>query len=196
MLVEIEKAVRKKAPKNEWDDMQMVEGANGDILYGHEYIQSVVPKKDFTLKNVIPLPSNFGNRYGWSVLEYYIDSKSIVKLMEESNYQCPFQIINTFFWNVPIGILYTSQENFDWYKSRLSESSPTQSEFLFSDFVLEDLTLSKLVESMSDVTKSMLGHGYTDGTLPCDGDGNITFTYMPLSNGDKLICASWEWFNK
>lgn len=184
MLIEIQKAVRKK-----------IDGATGDILYAHEYIESVIAKKDFELKNVIPLPSNLGTQYGWDLLNYYIDSKSIEELVKESTYECPFNDGNSFFWNVPIGILYTSQKNFNWYKSTLTASDPFQGKFLFSDYMLDHLTISRLTE-LNGVTKSFLGHGYTDETLPCDGDGNITFTYMPLSNGDKLICASWEWFNK
>jgi len=199
MLLQIQKAVRKKVPKDSWDDMEMIEGVTGDILYAHEYIESVMSLKSTLLdsiKNVIPLPSDLGTVYAWDLLKYYVDSESIETLMKESTYKCPFNEGNTHFWNLPIGILYSSQKNFKWYKSTLMIADKQQSDFLFSDYTLSNLTLGRLSWCVTGITQAFLGHGYTSDTRPCDGDGKIVLSYMSLSNGDKLICASWEWYNK
>lgn len=48
----------------------------------------------------------------------------------------------------------------------------------------------------SDLNKSMLGSGYTYGCNISDGSNQYLLVAIELDNGDKLICLTWEWFNK
>lgn len=44
--------------------------------------------------------------------------------------------------------------------------------------------------------RGMMGSGYTNGTLPCDGHPGLRHCYIDLSNGDTLLGFQWVWYNK
>ena len=51
-------------------------------------------------------------------------------------------------------------------------------------------------ETLGKIARAVLGTGYTSGTMPCDGGASLVWVAIPLDNGDKLLCAAWEWCNK
>ena len=48
----------------------------------------------------------------------------------------------------------------------------------------------------SEVTTAILGHGYTDGTLPSDGFGHHELACLELENEDLVVGWLYVWFNK
>jgi hypothetical protein len=49
--------------------------------------------------------------------------------------------------------------------------------------------------ALSSVALSMMGSGYHLGCLPSDGSPERKLVTVDLVNGDKLICATWVWYN-
>ncbi len=49
---------------------------------------------------------------------------------------------------------------------------------------------------LSRVQQCLLGTGYTMATLPSDGSSVVNYQFAELTNGDILILAGYEWFNK
>ncbi len=49
---------------------------------------------------------------------------------------------------------------------------------------------------VSRINQCLLGTGYTQATLPSDGDAVIEWQFAELTNGDILMLAGYEWFNK
>jgi hypothetical protein len=46
------------------------------------------------------------------------------------------------------------------------------------------------------IEQCLLGPGYGDCILPCDGSAHFDTNMVRLSNGDDLVCLHYEWFNK
>ena len=47
-----------------------------------------------------------------------------------------------------------------------------------------------------NIDKAMLGTGYTLWTNAGDGSNDYLTVAVELENGDKIICLTWNWFNK
>ena len=52
------------------------------------------------------------------------------------------------------------------------------------------------IDAIGDIQQSLLGHGYTDGTYPSDGDGELILLDAQLDNGDMVVGWGWVWYNK
>lgn len=46
------------------------------------------------------------------------------------------------------------------------------------------------------IPQVLLGTGYSRSCLPSDGDSRLNWQFSGLSNGDVLVLAGYEWFNK
>lgn len=53
-----------------------------------------------------------------------------------------------------------------------------------------------VTERIGNIHRAILGSGYNSGILPSDGGNSLKYVMIPLDNGDKIICAAWEWSNK
>jgi len=64
------------------------------------------------------------------------------------------------------------------------------------DVVFRNYLAGEKPDDAPQWVRSMMGSGYTTGTLPSDGHGSIEVGYVGLNNGDALRCYVWEWYNK
>jgi len=158
----------------------------GDILYGDEYIAGKVELKD--IKHPILL-SNFGNNTWETLKKFEIDYEMLQKRV---TYEC-YMTGNKYYWFLPMMILcgYSTKA----YRGLSSFSDP-----YFNMLFDEEWTLQFLegysVENINKIQQSLLGHGYTLGTLPSDGSNSIEVVWVEMSNGDKLVGFCWIWHNK
>jgi len=156
----------------------------GDILSGGEYLVRMVKDKE-DLGNL--LGANIVSQNPWSSLKRLgIDTESLKKAFK---YHCPYTG-NIYYHFIPAAILVKSVEPYrkypydeidwdwafdlEWNRERTKEGHP----------------------ELNNVGESMLGHGYTEGTLPSDGSGSFIKVLIELSNGDYLFGYCWEWYNK
>ena len=63
-------------------------------------------------------------------------------------------------------------------------------------FMLDIEGTSKKEVEKDSITHAMLGHGYTEGTLPHDGCGEHMLACLELSNEDLIAGWLFVWFNK
>jgi len=152
----------------------------GDILFGSDYISSKFDRK--TVKSLLL----FHNLNQWnSLIELDIDHskfKNSVRYMD-------FLTNNEYFWFLPIMI--TSTEKDVHIKFNKKESVYTDIDYCLRSFYDGD-KLNKPYK----ISQSLLGHGYTYGTLPDDGDNTIDLLNVDLNETDKITGYCWIWFNK
>jgi len=157
----------------------------GDILYGKEYFTK--PDSSFYKKrSYLPITALFYNV--WKSLEdLKIDYKDFKR---DVSYECPFGE-NIYFWAIPI---YLFSENID---KILDETKANCCKALYKDqqWVKSFFGCEKEFK-INNISESHHGHGYTCGTLPCDGGGRSKDAIMKLDNGDYLGCKVWVWYNK
>lgn len=68
-----------------------------------------------------------------------------------------------------------------------------------SDFIFDWEWHKKMIRdraSVSPIQKILLGSGYSDFWRASDGHGEIKERKVMLDNGDGLLVAFWEWYNK
>lgn len=130
-------------------------------------------------------------------------------LKAESLYTCPYTNYDHF------GIMPTAvlSENVEAYRPALEiRGSNHGADFaLDCDFHRSERTDKQIVEGetcdetgyhfsglfeLTSVQRSLLGTGYTVGTLMSDGHGAIKHGRIELDNGDWLFVHFWEWYNK
>lgn len=112
------------------------------------------------------------------------------QLISGSSYCCPYTGYGHF-GIVPNAILSKNPEQ---YRKQLVKTRGPDLAMLDFDWVRKMCACS--ANEPSDIQKLLLGSGYTGGTLPCDGSGEIQVGYVCLSNGDMLRVHFWEWYNK
>jgi hypothetical protein len=160
----------------------------GDILSGGEYLVREVKGSEIV--------GNFLSAQGievnpWESIEAMGISTKLLK--EAFQYTCPYTE-NTYYHFIPLAILLIDGHDINMYRKPPYNSPSMDYAFdlewnkerchTFDDF------------SMSSVAESMLGHGYTDGTLPSDGSGEHIRVLIELANGDFLFGYCWQWYNK
>ena len=172
---------------------------NGDILYATKFIYKMCYLKDVEKFRLIHL--GYIERDSWNTLESAgIDGD---KFREKSIYKCPWINGNKYYWHLPVAII--TQDNYDTYKERIYSKIPDYiCDMVFDEDWMNNRIYSKMFDKAprlpehypGGVQQSIMGHGYTDFTLPNDGSGSIRFSMAKLDNGDNLICYSWVWYNK
>jgi hypothetical protein len=180
-------------PVNEEDDI-------GDFLFGEKYIYRL-RQKDLDDNEILLL--TYFAYFGPNALAKLgcFSLPSVEKFLNDSAYQCPFRKKEQeFFGLYPMAIL--SQ---DIHKYRLGDLRNSHYDIAFDVEWTKSMTCTaydtktkeKIVAiNVDHIAKAYMGHGYTSGTLPYDGSGRIELVKVRLSNGDWLVCATWEWFNK
>lgn len=161
----------------------------GDILYGQRYAFAWWEKEKESLKSYewITLADISVNR--WRALERLgID---ISKVQEEFIYECPFHNGNKYYWFIP-SILLSRDVN----KYRKNPNDKYSREAIAFDQEWINKMFKQETYHEDNIVKSMLGHGYTDCTLPYDGNGQIELVVLELNNGDFIMGPIWVWFNK
>lgn len=161
----------------------------GDILSGGEYIVRQVGNKE-KLEDYLFI-GVFGNN-PWHALERLnIDS---TKLKEAFKYKCPFSE-NIYYHFVPVALIL--KNGVDSYRNFYEEQN---GEGMYSDYLFDLEWIKQMSQDVlpeaNTIQMAMLGHGYTDGTLPSDGSGDFINVLIELDNGDFLFGHCWEWYNK
>ena len=167
-----------KETKEKFDDI-------GDLLFGETLIVKV-PEINKERDKFLMLMSYF-RPIPWQTLRCFgVDVEELTALLE---YSCPFTE-NKYYWFVPTCILVRSKVGTRAYRQGMFKESVY--DYLFDlESYSDDNTFS-----LSQVQVALLGHGYTDGTLPHDGSCYKKQAAIALDNGDYLLGWSWVWFNK
>jgi len=125
---------------------------------------------------------------GWEALERL--GIEATEMMEGSQYECPFTERN--YWAAIPRRIYTDD------LSRYIHAVPEWMQTMAQDMEW----VRKVVEDdgenpePSRIETCMLGPGHTDFILPCDGHSSVVENMVKLSNGDDLVVAHHEWYNK
>ncbi len=164
-----------------------------DIFSTKDFIAGKVEKKDIEHPILLSL---FGNHI-WRVLDRFeIDYK---ELKEKVKYEC-YLTGNTYYNFLPFMILcghgshaYRGLSTFGKHAYDMHfDEEWTKNQIL----CLNDDDEEEYWKKPSKIQTSMLGHGYTECTLPSDGSNEIDVCYANLSNGDALAGFIWLWYNK
>lgn len=155
----------------------------GDILYGDKYMVgrfSHRKNKNELIKNKDIFYLDFSGHYNtWNLFE---DNISL-----EFMYECPFVEGNRYYWFVPNVILTDDIKKYDEYITHHLKNIAYDMEWIKQKYNYN---------ARGEIHDSLLGHGYTDGTLPIDGHGYIDLLDAELDNGDMVIGHGWIWYNK
>jgi hypothetical protein len=153
---------------------------NGDILYGSRYVLNEVKIEDAEHMDRLPICFyNTGNPWISLPKRLGIDADELKKAVE---YDCPYTK-NKYYWILPTYLVLTSN-TVKYYNGK-----PDDFEFDIDWWKRSDI-------KPNSIQLALLGHGYTNGTLPCDGSGAIKLVLVSLDNGDALLCYCWIWYNK
>jgi hypothetical protein len=154
---------------------------NGDLMGGSEYFYDVYNDK-YSEREYFYLEGISHNT--WKSLNTILNEK-----VEPPTYKCPWTD-NSFYSLIPLAIMST-----DIHKYKDSVKIPSFKLDMIFDFEWTSYHFP-VNEHNHDISKSLLGHGYTFCTLPYDGSPGTELTLMELSNGDHVICKSIIWYNK
>lgn len=171
----------------------------GDFLFGEPYI-NLLEQKDLEENEVLLL-----------IFLAYFSPNALAKLgcfneislsqfLRAGSYECPFNSNRQCFFGLyPLAILSK-----DISKYRLGDLRGGHYDIAWDvewtktmSCAGYDKDKNKIVKiDIDNIATAYLGHGYTEGTLPYDGSGKVKQVKVRLSNGDWLVCATWEWYNK
>jgi hypothetical protein len=157
----------------------------GDILSGGEYLLKKVGSKD-KLGDVIFACA--ADRNPWESLKK--TDIDIDPLKKAFKYECPYTG-NIFYHFIPAAIVIKS----DVKVYRKTPLDDKDYDFMFDLDWVKNILKDHHPE-LDEISQSMLGHGYTYGTLPTDGIGGWIEVLIELDNGDCLFGICWEWYNK
>lgn len=162
------------------------------VLFGARYIKRLIDDSgdgnELIGRRILQL--------GWRGHQHWIVLGRLgiihTRVMKDVTYSCPWTK-NRFFWWYPVALLlehrYKYEGGIDLYPDDdMSQRVGYESNCLTSVTVKDAISGS--------IIRSMMGHGYTIGTLPSDGHGKIVPALVDLSNGDQLLVACWVWYNK
>ena len=127
--------------------------------------------------------------HGWAALKKLgIDAE---EMRRNSQYECP--LTDRDYWAAMPRRIYTDDIR------RYVHAVPSWMEKMAQDMSwVRDIAMRDIGENPKPdrVETCMLGPGYTDFILPCDGHSSIVENMVELSNGDQLVVAHHEWYNK
>lgn len=159
----------------------------GDFLFASEFIHSYVTKKEVAANDFFVIPLIFMSFYHpfTTLKKFNIDAE---ELHQCCKYDCPFREQIIFYGLLPIAI-----KTDDSTKYRHNGFENTYNSVF--DLKWQKNYVDQIL-SVDQISKSFLGHGFTDGTLPFDGNNSIVNVKLQLSNNDFIIAHTWEWYNK
>ena len=186
--------------------------SRGDYIYGES--QGEFLRTDWTLEQVLAttgardfvqgLPLGAISKcsdYGWGALRLLLPEDSVnVAAMKGG---CVYDDVVTGHRAMGLVPLYLLTTNVDAYAhdkgfsmNRLRSVADRQDdvEDYFDGHKKHRAYLEEL--ALSRIEQVLLGSGYTDFTLPSDGSVGVSWQFVALSNGDVLLLAGLEWFNK
>jgi hypothetical protein len=160
------------------------EVSNGDILYGEHYLKNLPSSlKKLAKGKKLAIPVDFNEPNAWKVL-HNVGVTNAFDVMQEATYRCPFIKDNKYFWFVPQLII----------TSDISKYENIQPHWRDTEFLITQGCLDK--NWILQDPYNMLGHGYTDFTLPTDGSSGRSIAIMELDDGDIVVVATQVWYNK
>lgn len=165
----------------------------GDYMFGEEYLMAK-PVKLLQKCNMVALTHFALNPFN-ALENMGVDTGTLLKFMRDVTYHSdPFAPHRAAFGVVPEVLLTQDVEVYDLktvtYKEMLKDTDWNRK------FSYEDYAKGDDVSRPQQWARALMGSGYTEGTLPSDGHGQIEYGYVGLSNGDALRCYVWEWYNK
>lgn len=179
---------------------------NGNIdIYGkqHEFMEAV----DWELfRTMNPMPIGAFSLNPWKALiNAGIDRLDIHDLKKWSTNYCPCSL-SEYHAIVPINILTSDasrylgpkENNTKWFYDMYNDGNWNRHMNWQIDNENEnsEIPKPKIDYHMDSVDRAILGSGYNEGIIPSDGCHSFIFATIPLSNGDKVVVISWEWYNK
>lgn len=168
----------------------------GDVLgRGRRYVKCLFKEKMLTEYDPIPLTTIAD--FSWTALDK-LGIADIAAVQQLCQYRCPWTD-NKFYHFMPWLLLTKDKEQYIQPKTSFAEMAFdvgwTRDMVLPSYFSEIDGTERKVIDK-DDITQAMLGHGYTEGTLPCDGHGRNVLACLELSNKDLIAGWLFTWYNK
>lgn len=166
----------------------------GDILYGEEYF---IKPYDVHYGQVKFLPVTAIRYNPWKCLKGLgIDYEEFQKELAYED----FVSDNIYYWAVPVFLFSDKVDEIvdntkDIYWKDLYKDHDWQARSYFREFEDDDNPW-KHEFVMPSISESLMGHGYTFGTIPSDGHGGKKNAIVELSDGSFLGCKVWVWYNK
>lgn len=186
LFKEMQMSVKLEAPKIKLLPTQEVFEDVGDVLYGQGFIIQP-PAMDLSPGHDKLLPLCMTNDPWITLVRYNVDADDLKTMLE---YECPFSD-NKYYWFIPNLILVKKSVEI-YRQGRLKDK---QYDYYFDTAFIKHIHGHNIFE-LDSVRRAFLGHGYTDGTLPSDGEGKLVKAAVALENGDFLLGWTWLWFNK
>ena len=169
----------------------------GDILYPHHKEETMpigdgwyskIPEDYYENKLYYPLTAVSQNP--WEALVKL--GVNCFEFKEQVQYECPFNKY-IHYWTIPV-FIFTDDIKFWINKCNIMHPK---------DFFLDTILVRKFYPTkvndklpFTKIQRALLGPGYTEGTLPSDGDCYLYDALVALDNGDFLGSKVWMWFNK
>ena len=138
-----------------------------------------VPTKDIS-RYIVPIGTIGNGNPFKSISKLDIDLSSITQ-----KYICPHTEME-FYSLVPLYLLSNNLDKYDFEFSEISKDKEWNWDNCFDN---------KGYRSDS-IDRAMLGTGYTIWTNASDGSNDYITVAIELENKDKIICLTWNWFNK
>jgi len=161
------------------------EPENGDVLCAPQFLSRIgVSVEDLTGKRLV---QTSGYRGFDGLASLGVDATT---LQGRAFYDCPWSG-NRYYWMFPLGII-TTTGGIERYGRNLIGDSPWRCRVISRSGDVGNVDPSEF----DGIVNAMLGHGYTEGTLPSDGCGEKVLATVPLDNGDEILVACWVWFNR
>lgn len=169
----------------------------GDLILGNEKYVSEYLESMLKGKGVFRL--GYAGENTWNVLEKmgYENAKAVCA---ETSYECPYTD-NKYYSIQPLCIITDDEQiQADKFISADGKYKPYWYDMACDrDWVMREVKHAPdkiLKYFLGGIAKVSMGHGYTDFTLPSDGNGSILPAIMHGDNGSIILCATWVWHNK
>jgi hypothetical protein len=152
----------------------------GDIIFAAEMLRKFDPEvRHGHITPLICLSQN-----GWTALANL--NINAHDFRARSTYKCPFMHMNIYYWNMPVALISQNPERYEALSGNAYAMDSDWHKKMYEERIF-DLGL---------VPRSLMGHGFTSGTLPSDGTPHIEKTLADVDNGDVIVCQTFIWFNK
>ena len=141
----------------------------GDILYGRKYICKIDMENLFD-QVWLPLSVYGLHPVTWGNLSRFGIEKE--PFISDVTYTCPFTK-NKFFWFYPSFIV--TDVPMRYWVGKFEDKEYRERSFVFNDEWIKDTREIRRdgPVNLSPIGKSLMGHGYTEGTYPHDGHGKM-----------------------
>lgn len=176
-----------------------LDNESGDFIFGYKYVY-LLEQKDLD-ENQILLLVHFAYFTPNALITLGFSPVSVETFLDDGVYTCPFRRKKEqeFFGMYPLAILSK-----DISKYRVGNLKNNAYDMAFDNDWTKGMSAidydkdgNKLVKiPVDNIAEVYLGHGYTEGNIPYDGSGSRKQVKVKLSNGDWLVCLTWEWYNK